>query len=637
MRIHSRMRGGARWLASKVRGVLSRRDDDSDFAAELDNHLELLTAEHVKRGLTRDEAGRAARLRLGGVAQLKEINRELHGWRLLETFLQDVRYAGRTMRRNPSFSAVAVATLALGIGANTAIFSVVRAVVLKPLPYAQPDQLFNVFQQRLQDETAQTGWSYQNFDALRRQNRVFSAMAGSQFHQLTLTGRGEPSVVNASVVTQELFSLLGEKPLVGRALDADDGKPGAQPVVVLSEALWRRAFGGDPAVVGSSIDLDKRSFAVVGIMPATFRFPLGGDAEQLWVPLVQEPLFGSWMPRRGGHWLRVTGRLRPGVTAADASAELRSLGARLAKDSPDENSGWTIGMIPLQQLIIGGVKPALFVLLGAVALVLLIACANLASLLLARATSRTRGDRRAHDPRRTSRTAHSPVAHGSCGARPHRGRRRNHRRVLGRGGPERASADDGAASECDPHRLRRPRVCVSSFYPGKLRLRPRTGVCRRERQRAGRLARRRPVYVRLAWTRAQCARRRRDCAGDRPSGRSGASGSQLHKAHGGAARVRSRAHSEGGDFAAAVPVLEAAPVDRLRRRAAGRCPDGAWAHERGARCAHAARRRFRESRLRHRRRPAASRWRIAAGELRVCQSRIFSSDGYPARIGSHVR
>jgi predicted permease len=380
------------WLTA-VRGALRRAllgDREREFAHELDTHLELLTAEHLERGMTREEAERAARIRLGGVVQLQEIDRDLRGWPLLETCLQDVRYAARTMRRNPGFFFVAVVTLALGIGANTAIFSVVRAVVLKPLPFAEPERLFNVFQQRLQDETAQTGWSYQNFEQLRRRNRVFSEMAGSQFHQLTLTGRGEPSVVNTSVVTSEMFSLLGEKPLLGRTLRPDDGVPGAQPVAVLSEALWRRAFGGDPAIVGSSIDLDKRSFAVVGIMPATFRFPVGGDADELWIPLVQDPLFGSWMPRRGGHWLRVTGRLRPGVTTVAAAAELTALGSRLAKDFPDENTGWTIGMIPLQQLAVGNVKPALFVLLGAVALVLLIACANLASLLLARATSRAR-------------------------------------------------------------------------------------------------------------------------------------------------------------------------------------------------------------------------------------------------------
>jgi putative ABC transport system permease protein len=377
-------------IASAIRGALTVRSTDEDFTYELESHLDLLTREYVAAGMTREDAERAARIRLGGITQLQETNRELRGLPFLETVFQDSRYAVRAMRRNPSFSIVAVLTLALGIGANTAIFSVVRAVVLKPLPYAEPEQLFNVYQQRLKDETAKTGWSYRNFDELRRQNPVFSEMAGSQFHQLTLTGHGEPSVVNTSVVTPELFSLLGVKPLLGRTLRPDDGKAGAEPVVVLSEALWRSSFGGDSAIVGRSLDLDKRSFTVVGIMPATFRFPLGAEREQLWIPLARDPLFGSWMAGHGGHWLRVTGRLKPGMSKSRALAELGAIAARLARDFPDENREWTIGMIPLQELIVGNVKPALFVLSGAVALVLLIACANLASLLLARAASRAR-------------------------------------------------------------------------------------------------------------------------------------------------------------------------------------------------------------------------------------------------------
>ena len=379
-----------RALASRMRTSLSPRQIDQEFEHELDAHLDMLADENVRRGMSPEEARRAARIRLGGQTQLKETNRELHGLPALETFLQDTRYAFRMLRKNPGFTAVAVLTLALGIGANTAIFSVVYAMLLKPLPYSHPEQLLTVFEAQPQAGVNATGWSYANFAELREQNRTFSDMAGSQQHQLTLTGRGEPSVVNTSVVTPELFSVFGQRPIVGRPFYPEDGKPGAPAAVILSENLWRGSFGADPKVIGSSINLDKRSFTIVGVMPAVFRFPILTASEQLWIPLVQDPLFGSWMDRRGGHWLQVTGRLKPGVSMTQAQAELDAIGARLAKEFPAENDGWTIRFVPLKQKIVGNVKSALLVLMGAVGLVLLIACANIANLLLTRATSRAR-------------------------------------------------------------------------------------------------------------------------------------------------------------------------------------------------------------------------------------------------------
>jgi predicted permease len=381
------------WLiafASRTRAWFSPRQVDREFEHELESHLDMLTEENLRRGMSPEEASRAARVRLGGFTQLKETNRELRGLPFLETLWQDARFALRMLRKNPGFSAVAVLTLALGIGANTAIFSVVYAVLLKPLPYTDSQQLFTVYQACPQDGIMVTGVSYLNIAELREENHIFSEIAGTQQHQLGMTGRGEPTLVFASVVTPEFFSTFEEKPLLGRSFVSDDGKRGAPPVVILSENLWRSTFGGDPNIIGTSVNLEQHNFEIVGVMPSAFRFPQVTVAEQVWVPLAQDPLFGPWMERRGGHWLTGTARLKSGVSVSQAQAELETLSARFAKDYPAENSGWVFRLMPLQQKIVGDAKSPLLMLLGAVGLVLLISCANTANLLLTRATSRSR-------------------------------------------------------------------------------------------------------------------------------------------------------------------------------------------------------------------------------------------------------
>ncbi len=308
----------------------------------------------------------------------------------LETLWQDARFALRMLRKNPGFSAVAILTLALGIGANTAIFSVVYAVLLKPLPYPKSEQLVFVSQAKPADGIKETGWSSLNLEELRAQNHIFTEVAGAARHQLTLTGHGDPTVVNTNVVTPELFTVLDTKPVAGRGLLPEDGKPGAAPVVVLSEELWRGLFDADQNVIGTSIGLDKKSFAIVGVMPTTFRFPALTANQQVWIPVAQDPLFSPLINARGRHFLGVIARLKPGISGAEAQANLDAIGANLAKEFPAQNAGWESHIKPMQKDIVGSSRSALLVLLGAVGLVLLIACANIANLLLARATSRAR-------------------------------------------------------------------------------------------------------------------------------------------------------------------------------------------------------------------------------------------------------
>ena len=297
---------------------------------------------------------------------------------------QDVRYAMRMLGKHPGFTAVVVLTLALGIGANAALFSVVNGVLLNPLPFPQPEQLVALNQRK--PNVAAGSISYPNFLDWQKENQTFSAMAISRESSFALVGTGEAERVRGRRCSVNLFSVLGVKPALGRDFAPGEDEPGAGPVVMISAGLWQRRFGGAPDVAGKSLTVDDKSYTIVGVLPASFTLYRDTD---VYVPMGQWG--NSGLQNRGaGLGLRGIGRLKPGVTLAQAQADLDGVMGRLAEVYPETNRGNGAALIPLKELLIGDVRPILWMLLGAVGFVLLIACVNVSNLLLARATGRTR-------------------------------------------------------------------------------------------------------------------------------------------------------------------------------------------------------------------------------------------------------
>ncbi|HEY4575019.1 MAG TPA: ABC transporter permease [Thermoanaerobaculia bacterium] len=376
-------------LSARLRALLRREAVIGDIDEELRLHLEMEVEANAGRGMAPEEARRAALRTFGNFDSVRERAYEIRGGGLLETFSQDVRYAGRMLARQPGFTAVAALTLALGIGANTAIFSVVEAVLLRPLPYRHAERTVLLWESQPHRDVARNVVNPANFLDWREQAKSFDQMAAFADRRFNLTGGGEPEEVPAQSVTPNLFSLLGAGAELGRTFTPEDAKPDHDGVAILSHGLWQRRFGGAPDIIGRTLSLNGRGVTVIGVMPADFQWfirekSLTGKPAELWIPLG----FTEEQRVRRGRFLQAVARLAPGVSLARAQAEMGAVAGRLETQYPKFNHGWGVSVVPLRDQLAGEIKPALLVLLAAVGFVLLIACVNVASLLLARAAGR---------------------------------------------------------------------------------------------------------------------------------------------------------------------------------------------------------------------------------------------------------
>lgn len=362
-------------LANLFRG----RSAERELAREIECHLKLLEDEFERRGLPLEEATLAARRAYGGIEQAKELHRETRSFLWVEQFLKDVRYGARNLLRTPVFTAVATIALALGIGANTAIFSVVDSVLLKPLAYKDADRLVTL----LHDGSDPAAVA--NYIDWRDQSHSFEAMGAAEYWTPNLTSRDSPEHLVGLHVTQNLLPILGTEPLLGRLFAAGEDQQGADHEVVLSYRLWVRRFHRDPNVLGKPITLNGEGYIVVGVMPPEFKFPpFWATRAELWAPLS----LGNRVHNRDSRSLRVFARLKQGVSLSQARAEIATITGRLEHQYPDTNRG--VAVTPLKENVVGKVKTPLLLVLGAVGFVLLIACANVAHMLLARTSDRQR-------------------------------------------------------------------------------------------------------------------------------------------------------------------------------------------------------------------------------------------------------
>ena len=361
-------------------GLFNKRRKDRELDEEIESHLQMHIEDNLRLGMTPEEARRQALIRLGGIESTKEAYRDQRGLPLLEILCEDLRYGARQLRKHPGFSAVALLTLALGIGANTAIFSVVNSVLLKPLAYDNPGQLVGVWEapQPGQRNSVSPG----AFLDWKEQAEVFDSLSLVDETAKNLTGKGDPERLKGMAMSASGLEMLRLRPLLGRTFMPQEDQPGNNKVVVLAHGFWMRRFGGNPNVMDQTIQLNDETYTIIGVLGR--RALLWEEAEFV-IPFTLPP---SDRNQRSANWLKVMGRLKNGITIEQAQAAMDTLALRLKPLYPAHKQTWGVTLVPMRDQLTGNIKPTLLVLLGAVSFVLLIACGNVASLLLARASGR---------------------------------------------------------------------------------------------------------------------------------------------------------------------------------------------------------------------------------------------------------
>ncbi|HEV2836764.1 MAG TPA: ABC transporter permease, partial [Pyrinomonadaceae bacterium] len=376
-------------LRDRLRALLRRDTVINDIDREMRSHLDMQTEANIKAGMSPARARQEALRSFGNLNKAVDQAYDVKGGGVFETVMQDVRYGARMLTKHKAFTTVAVTTLALGIGANTAIFSVVNELLLRPLPYRDAERVVMLWEVTPEGRHQNTT-SRANYRSWRDQSSSFERMAAFSDQRLNLTGNGEPEELSVQFATPELFKVLGVDAMLGRTFLPEDDGPDKPPVAVLSYPLWQRRFGGESNVVGQPITLNGVKFTIVGVMPPSFQFHIKhrsgtGRPAELWT-ILPMPI-GAGANERG-RFLSVVARLKDGVAFEQAGAELRTIEARLSDEVPEFNKNYSAEVLPLRDQFFGNVRRPLWLMLGAVGFVLLIACANVANLLLSLATSR---------------------------------------------------------------------------------------------------------------------------------------------------------------------------------------------------------------------------------------------------------